>query len=273
MTQTPKLRAFLKNFHERYPGVTAGSARTLRDAKGRTSYEVLSDAAFYRDDISSILDLGCGDGVYLELMSSLVPSASLAGVDFVEMEVARAQSRVPGALIIVGDVTEALPFRDGEFDAVTAHLVLMLLGSLDATLQNVARVLRPNGVLAFVTDDLARTPSSYEHLMRVGMAGAGTLRDGTRMSSSADPRLYDATALRSLFADHHLNLAILERFQVRTRIGEDSAWEHMRRSYPIGLLDDDRLNRAREAIIEEMRRHATDELMVPLQLGIAVREP
>jgi predicted TPR repeat methyltransferase len=245
MTQTPELRAFLKAFHERYPGATSKTASVLRDAFGRSSYDVVAEAILKDRMMDSLLDIGCGDGAFLGQLSALCRSATFSGIDLVENEVLYARSISPTANIVVGDLTERLPFADGEFDTVTAHLVLMLLGPLDATLDGIARVLRPNGLFAFVIDDLADTPNVYERLMRRGMESAGTLKPGTRFNTAADERLHDEDALRRLLRDHRFNVIRLRRYQVRASICSQSAWHHFQRAYPIGLLDGPQQERAR----------------------------
>jgi SAM-dependent methyltransferase len=271
MAQTPEVRALLKAFHERYPGATGSAAGALVDEAGRNSYVILADAVIGEDESPAFLDLGCGDGALLEYIAKLRPHASLSGIDLVESEVERACARVPQAHLVTGDVTEELPFGNRNFDVVTAHLVLMLLGPLDSVLAHVARVLRPGGRFGFVVDDLANTPSSYEHLMRCGMEGAGTLRPGTRFNAASDPRLYNESALRELLNAHGMRTERLQRFRLHAPLSPESAWERMCKAYPIGSLDDAGQERARAAIVGEVQQERMTEIMVPLRLCVAER--
>jgi demethylmenaquinone methyltransferase/2-methoxy-6-polyprenyl-1,4-benzoquinol methylase len=76
--------------------------------------------------------------------------------------------RNPSARRVVG-VGEALPFGDDSFDGVFSAYVFRNLDSVAATMDEVARVLRPGGVAAIV--DLARPVSPWRRFLhRAGSA-------------------------------------------------------------------------------------------------------
>lgn len=93
-----------------------------------------------------VLDLGCG-------MGGLAVALTQAGAWVVGHEPNRAYGRICAlraarydlAVPLVAATGEALPFRDAAFDLVTCLDVLEHAASLDATLGELVRVLRPGG--------------------------------------------------------------------------------------------------------------------------------
>jgi SAM-dependent methyltransferase len=80
----------------------------------------------------------------------------VTGVDLTQAMASRAAARLPGS-VVIGDARR-LPFRDGEFDAVTSVWLLHLLGGPEdvrAVVGECARVLRPGGVYVTTVDKAA----------------------------------------------------------------------------------------------------------------------
>lgn len=94
-----------------------------------------------------VLDVGCGPGsLTSELVSRLGP-AGVAAVDPSESFVAAASARNPGVTVLQASA-ERLPFPDAAFDAALAQLVVHFMTDPVAGLQEMARVTRPDGVVA-----------------------------------------------------------------------------------------------------------------------------
>jgi len=94
-----------------------------------------------------LLDLGAGTGAANPLFGSSRVVALDPAPEMLERNTAVSK------VVAVG---EALPFRDGVFDAVFSAFVFRNLDSVEETLAEVARVLRPGGALGVV--DLGRPP-------------------------------------------------------------------------------------------------------------------
>lgn len=90
-----------------------------------------------------VLDLGCGTGRNLPLFA---PGARLVALDPCADVLRRARRRAPEAAFVQARA-EALPFRDGSFDAVTSGLVFCSVGEPAAGLREVRRVLTAQGSL------------------------------------------------------------------------------------------------------------------------------
>ena len=87
-----------------------------------------------------ILDLGCGDGQLTLRIAEA--GADVAGVDASPEMAAAARARGVSAEVAKA---EALPYRDGEFDAVFSNAALHWVSDQDAMMAEVHRVLRPGG--------------------------------------------------------------------------------------------------------------------------------
>lgn len=105
-------------------------------------------------EAARVVDVGCGTGQLTARLAELLGSESICAVDPNEAVVAVARSRVPGADIRVG-LAEELPFSDRSFDAALAQLVVNLVSDPAAAVREMARVTKPDGVVAacFWDDD------------------------------------------------------------------------------------------------------------------------
>ncbi|MFO1540600.1 MAG: class I SAM-dependent methyltransferase [Chloroflexota bacterium] len=92
-----------------------------------------------------ILDAGCGTGL---ITRHLPPGAT--GIDINPRNIALARERLPEHAFVLGDV-EALPFADGSFGGALCTEVIEHIPAPDAALRELARVLRPGGVLIGMT--------------------------------------------------------------------------------------------------------------------------
>ena len=98
-----------------------------------------------------VLDLGCGPGSITLGLAEKVAPGEVVGVDLQPLQVAQAQalSAARGITNVRFEVADVyrMPFPDGSFDAVFAHVVLMHLREPVRALAEIRRVLRPGGVV------------------------------------------------------------------------------------------------------------------------------
>jgi SAM-dependent methyltransferase len=101
-----------------------------------------------------VLDVGCGTGRNLALFGSGVRGV---GLDPCLESLRKARRRVPGVLLVRARA-EALPFRDGVFDAVVSGLVFCSVSDVARGLDEVRRVLKEGGVLRMLEHVRSRRP-------------------------------------------------------------------------------------------------------------------
>jgi SAM-dependent methyltransferase len=124
---------------------------------------------------SRVLDVGCGPGALTAELVERVGAASVAALDPSESFVAAVRTRCPGVDARRGAVEE-IPYPDDEFDAALAQLVVHFMADPVAGLREMARVTRPDGVVAANVWDLAggRAPlSPFWRAFRELEPGAG----------------------------------------------------------------------------------------------------
>jgi demethylmenaquinone methyltransferase/2-methoxy-6-polyprenyl-1,4-benzoquinol methylase len=125
-----------------------------------------------RDD-GHVLDVATGTGlVAAELVRR---SFTVTGVDQSAEMLARANQRFGDRVELVESSAESLPFDDSSFDHLTVTYLLRYVEDPGATLRELARVVRPGGVVASlefgVPTGLARPP--WELYVRAGLPLAG----------------------------------------------------------------------------------------------------
>jgi ubiquinone/menaquinone biosynthesis C-methylase UbiE len=95
------------------------------------------------------VDVGCGNAAFTEVLIERCAPTSIMAIDPSEGQLAYARNR-PGAKMAqfqVGDA-QALPFPDGSFDAGVMALVITFVPDPAKAVAEMARVVRPGGIVA-----------------------------------------------------------------------------------------------------------------------------
>ncbi|MCB9687945.1 MAG: methyltransferase domain-containing protein [Alphaproteobacteria bacterium] len=135
--------SFLRRFHDSAPG---GSPRAFAGGRlpdGRDTYDWLADHASPGE---RVLDLCCGDGFLLAKLAER--GVHGVGVDLSQGELEAARARGLSELHLAR--AQELPLADASVDGVVCSWALMLLDDLPGVLDELRRVLRPDGWLAAV---------------------------------------------------------------------------------------------------------------------------
>lgn len=122
---------------------------------------------------ADILDFGCGSGdIALHLAGQ---GHRLTGYDLsaAMIEQARRTDSAQQVRWIARGIDAALPFADASFDAVVTSSVLEYVPALDATLKDLARVLRPGGWLFATVPDMRDPHRHRERWLRYALAVPG----------------------------------------------------------------------------------------------------
>ncbi|MGW5652211.1 class I SAM-dependent methyltransferase [Streptomyces humi] len=142
-----------------------------------------------------VLDAGCGTGRALPpLRAAVGPSGTVLGVDLTPamLEAAVRAGRGRDGRLLLADVA-ALPVRSGSLDAVFAAGLIAHLPSPAENLRELARVVRPGGVLALF-HPIGRAALAARHGRRItpddlraeGSLGPLLAGAGWRMTSYVD---------------------------------------------------------------------------------------
>ncbi|MFQ5856763.1 MAG: class I SAM-dependent methyltransferase [Anaerolineae bacterium] len=151
-------------------------------------------------DDDRVLDCGCGRGFYLNFIRQL-SDCQLIGVDIESAYLRIAQETVKhfdNVEVITANIYQ-LPFPDEHFDKVVLTEVLEHLADDYAALLEVARTLRPDGVIA-VTVPNANYPFLWDPINKTleSLCGAHISQGPLAGIWANHIRLYDPFQLRSL---------------------------------------------------------------------------
>jgi SAM-dependent methyltransferase len=114
---------------------------------------------------SRLLEVGCGTGA---ILSELVTSTALYGVDLDPAALADCRIHAPAASLIQGD-TLSLPYLNEAFDIVYCHFLLLWVHNPIQALREMKRVTRVGGyVIAFAEPDYSDRIDKPEELIQLG---------------------------------------------------------------------------------------------------------
>jgi ubiquinone/menaquinone biosynthesis C-methylase UbiE len=135
--------------------VTEQYAKLASDYDSRWSFYVRATTDATMSRLPSIpgrvLDVGCGTGALLTRLVNGFPDSKVSGVDASSEMLELARSRLPTEVNLHNCWAEDLPFDDGSFDTVVSCNMFHFIRRPNAALDEMLRVLRPNGTLV-ITD-------------------------------------------------------------------------------------------------------------------------
>ena len=228
---------FLRAFHAAHPSVTVQAMAHGRAEDGRSSYEILRDRVSACD---RVLDLGCGDGLLLELLAERDGGArrELAGLDLSAEELALAGRRpgVDRADLRIGRAQQ-LPFRVGQFDGCVSHMALMLMSEAERVAAELARVLEPGGTLAVVLGGGAAGGEACELFLRLAEPQFLVAPAEQRIPRLGDPRLRTRDGFDAVFRPAGFGPVEWETVRIDLTGPPDRIWRTVSTFYDLGPLD------------------------------------
>ncbi|PIE89036.1 MAG: hypothetical protein CR997_13250 [Acidobacteria bacterium] len=160
------------------PRVYYDKSRIVRWLYWKRLNKLLMKAKHYAPHASKVLDLGTGSGVFLP---SLVKNYDyVAGVDRYTKD-AKALTKQLKLNLVDGDINQ-LPFDPNSFDIVFAASVLEHFQDVEKPIQEIVRVLKPNGLF------LSSTPTENA-LYQVGRKVFGYVKPHDHYQSAKTVRL------------------------------------------------------------------------------------
>lgn len=272
MTTITRQEAFLRRFHAERPGVTGEALVRGAGPDGRSSYAMLGDLV---RGAGAVLDLGCGDGVLLELLAREAGAPAgrvLAGVDLSAEALAAARGRagVPAGAALVQGRGQRLPFADGVFDACVSHLVLMLVDDVERVAAEVARVLAPGGVLACVVGGGAVPggDDAYGRFQPLLRAAVEVLPAGRRVPRLGDPRTRTREGLDGLLRAAGFGPVVRETVPLRLDGTAEEVWGAVSGLYDLAPLSGPDTAALRAAFLAEVAPLAGPDGRVPCALRL-----
>ena len=102
---------------------------------------------------AKVLDLGCNDGVFTEDIAKRLNTVYIYGVEV--MQFAILKSKQKGIETVKADANNNLPFANNSFDVIVSNQVIEHIIDLDRFVDEVYRILRPNGYAVISTENLS----------------------------------------------------------------------------------------------------------------------
>lgn len=100
----------------------------------------------------SLLDFGCGDGQFLNMARKYCDS--VCGVDLSNSAINKARAQYPEIEFKMIGEDGRLPYRDNHFDTICAIDVLEHILDVESVLEELNRVLKPDGNLLLATSEI-----------------------------------------------------------------------------------------------------------------------
>jgi ubiquinone/menaquinone biosynthesis C-methylase UbiE len=127
--------------------------RSFRYRLWRRTFEVVAAIEqFAHDPVQDIIDLGTADGRMLSHIQEKYPHAQCVGVEYNQELVEFGKARFPELDIVQGDI-ESLNFLEETFDVAVATAVIEHVPSPEKALEEIRRVLRPEGIVVLTSPD------------------------------------------------------------------------------------------------------------------------
>ncbi|GAX51542.1 hypothetical protein SO3561_03044 [Streptomyces olivochromogenes] len=264
MTTTSQ-EAFLRAFHAERPAVTVDAFAGGRAPDGRSSYEILCDRVAGH---GRVLDLGCGDGLLLELLAR-TEGRRPAGVDLSPEALALARRRpLPAGTTLSESRAQHLPFADDTFDACVSHMALMLMGEVEQVAAEVARVLRPGGMLACVIGGGAVGGEAYELFIGLLRSAIETAPAEQRIPALGDRRTRSRAGLDSVLAPAGFGPVDWETVPIDLSGPVEQVWDALAGVYDVGPLDAATVESLRAAFLTGAKKLTAPNGVVPCGMNV-----
>lgn len=192
---------FLLDFHKKFSGCTPDSFASGVTHEKKNSYDLLAEVLPLQSSSPiQVLDLACGDGALLELISQRRKEGfTFVGLDMSEGELGAARLRLAssGINLIQGNA-KSLPFSDQSFDFVLCHMAFMLMDQLEDVVSEIHRVLKPGGTFSAVVN--AKREHSMPMKAYLRLLDTMSIHELKALPPIGDQRARTEEGLKSLFS-------------------------------------------------------------------------
>ena len=200
----------MREHYEERAHVQYAAPQPLPDPRLDRKFARISELVREHLPCNAFLDAGCGDGRYFRAFAGELPERR-SGVDISERILETARTHDPGAELRQANL-EQLPFADGEFDLVLSTQVIEHVLDPPLAARELARVLRPGGVLVISTDNARPRITQVLNVWRQ-LPVRITRQSGrrSRVHSPAEP--FTTESFRELLAGAGLEVERIETFR------------------------------------------------------------
>ena len=155
----------LRIVHHKHTGFTEACASSCRDKAGRNSYEWLAEIVPNNKGLR-VLDLACGSGTLLKILSDRNQNLNLKGIDMCPEELKLAKNLLVnrGINLIESKAQNLKAINDNSIDIVLCHWALTLMDPIAPVLNEVRRVLTSVGRFAALVDGPMNLVPSYKEV-------------------------------------------------------------------------------------------------------------
>ena len=248
--------AYLARFHAERTGVIE-AVLSQAVAGDHSPYRWLARAV--SDDATTVLDLACGSGAMSRELDR--PGRTVVGLDISEHELALATERGAGPWVRADGLH--LPFRDGCLDAVTSCLGLVVVQPLTQVIDEVARVLRPGGVLAGIAPAIRPLTSRDVRVLT---------RINTRLRTKPQfPGPVELTGFARTLELHGMTVVEDARERYRFPVRSPSDAELMMSAVYLPETRWSRVESAIEFLEDRLAKRAVVEVAIPMRRIVAIK--
>jgi ubiquinone/menaquinone biosynthesis C-methylase UbiE len=245
------VETYLQDFHQRQPGTTTAAFAHLRArssvADYASSYAAVAACVPERTQPLTVLDLACGDGHLLKLLSDRqAPSLKLIGVDMSQGELDVARTLLPQNVVLLKERAQELSVATGSVDCVLSHMAMMLMDDIEQVIKEIRRVLRPQGQFATVVGRGFLLGEVSEVLIGVLLP---ILREEAAALPFGDPRTRTHDGWTGLLEHDFENLQF-EDLDVAWQPLPQELWDSLTQTYDIDRLSEPARARLRERFLQ-----------------------
>ncbi|WP_415756331.1 class I SAM-dependent methyltransferase [Pseudomonas sp. LT1P18] len=247
---------FLSEFHDQRAGITSKAFMALPAVKGgkaaASSYEFLVDVVPKASMPLTVLDVACGDGYLLELVTlSRSKTATLIGVDISRGELTAAEHRLGQDATLIKGRAQEMTLPTGSVDIVLCHMALMLMDDLELVIAEIRRVLKPGGLFSFIVG--AKPESSNAQNLYIQILRTARQNLNSTIPRLGDKRLEGDVQIEQLLAGGFANVAI-DEISISRRYSPLEMWSWFESMYDLHGIPD--------AMRESMKREYINTLSV-----------
>jgi ubiquinone/menaquinone biosynthesis C-methylase UbiE len=235
------IEKFLQDFHKKHPGCTPAAFSQGSILEGLNSYDCLSNLLPSTGEISTVIDLACGDGTLLKnILNRKIPNLKLIGVDMSdgELEVAKSQISLSPVTFIEANA-QSLPLADESADFVFCHMAFMLMDNVEQVVREIHRCLKPGGIFSAVIGGKFERSLIYDRFLDL-LDEALKEENKKWLSQLGDQRTRSAEGLNSLFTTPSFAKPKIEEFKLKFYEPPTNLMNFFMLMYDVGLLSENR---------------------------------